>query len=533
MLAALIRTNLAALFSHLFRGSKLKKNRGVLFKIFVGLLALYIIAVFLFMFGSTFYGICIPLGNTGLQWLYFGIAAIIATALCFIGSVFTAKMLLFNARDNDFLLSMPIPPAYILASRIFTLLVLNYFFELLVMVPAGFVYFAFFQATLTSVVFLIIGFLFLPLISLTLSCIFGWIIQLIEARVRNKSLITTIISLAFLAVYFYLYSKMNRYLQILIMNIVSIGETIKSTVFPVYHFGAAIADGNPVSLFLFLIFAVVPFAIVYMVLSYNFIKVATTNKGTVKIKYTDKPLKVSNVRTALLKKELRHFITNPMYILNAALGVFFTLTAAVALVIYGGLPLSVFESMPEFARFANPLAITALCFLATTNIISAPSISLEGRNLWIPQSLPIDGVDVLLAKANMHIVVCLPSVLIAGLVSIFVLDMTFPQMLLMLILPSLITVFCALFGVVINLHFPKFDWVNEVVAIKQGMSTIIAMLASMASVAVPFLLYAFLLLQYMTAEAFMLICTVIFAVLSLWMFRYLKTKGKAIFETLG
>jgi ABC-2 type transport system permease protein len=261
--------------------------------------------------------------------------------------------------------------------------------------------------------------------------------------------------------------------------------------------------------------------------------VATTNKGTVKIKYTDKPLKVSNVRTALLKKELRHFITNPMYILNAALGVFFTLTAAVALVIYGGLPLSVFESMPEFARFANPLAITALCFLATTNIISAPSISLEGRNLWIPQSLPIDGVDVLLAKANMHIVVCLPSVLIAGLVSIFVLDMTFPQMLLMLILPSLITVFCALFGVVINLHFPKFDWVNEVVAIKQGMSTIIAMLASMASVAVPFLLYAFLLLQYMTAEAFMLICTVIFAVLSLWMFRYLKTKGKAIFETLG
>lgn len=533
MLAALIRTNLTHLFGSLFRRSGFKKDRGVLFKVLVGLFAVYIIGCFFFMFGSMFYSICEPLGNAGFQWLYFGFAAIIATAICFIGSVFTAKTLLFGAKDNDLLLSMPIPPAYILTSRMLSLLALNYFFEVLVLAPAGFVYYSTFPATAAGVVFLIAGFLFLPFISLTISCIFGWFVQMIEARVRNKSLITTVISLVFLAAYFYFYSQMNRYLQTFIQNILTIGETIKNTVFPVYHFGRAIADGNPVSFLLFLMFAVVPFALVYVLLSYSFVKVSTTNKGSAKVKFKDKPLKVSNVRAALLKKELRHFAANPMYILNAALGTVFTLAAAVAMIIYRDLPNLVLQNMPELAPMTNPLAIVALCFLATTNIISAPSISLEGRNLWIAQSLPVDGGDVLLAKANIHIVVCLPSVLIAGLVSIFVLDMTFLQVLLMMMLPSIITVFCALFGVVVNLHFPRFDWINEVVAIKQGMSTMIAMFASMAAIGVPALLYALLLLKYMTAEVFMLICTVIFAVLSLWMFRYLKTKGKAKFASLG
>jgi len=533
MLTALIKTNLTALFSQLFKGSRLKKNRGVMFKVLVGLLALYIIASFFFMFGGLFYSICMPLFSAGLSWLYFSMAAILATALCFIGSVFTAKTLLFDAKDNDLLLSMPIPPVHILTSRMLTLLALNYLLQLLVLGPAGFVYYMSFPATAVSIVFFIIEFLFLPLISMTLSCIFGWIIQLIGARVRNKSLISTVLSLAFLAVYFYFYSQMNRYLQIIIMNISNIGEKIKSSIFPIYHFGNAIADGDAVSLLLFLAFAVVPFAIVYVVLSYSFIKVTTTNKGSVKIKYTDKPLKVSNVRAALLKKELMHFGSNAMYIMNASMGVIFTIAAAVALVIYRDLPSLVFESMPELVSFINPLAIVALCFLASSNIISAPSISLEGRNLWIAQSLPIDGGDILLAKANLHIVICLPSVIIAGLTGIIVLDMTLLQMLMMLILPSLMTVFFALFGVVINLHFPKFDWINETIAIKQGMSTLIAMFASMALVAAPVVLYGTVLIQYMTADVFMVICTVIFALLSLWMLRYLKTKGKAIFATLG
>lgn len=533
MLKALIKSNLAALFSYLFRGSNRKKDRGLVFKILIGVFALYIIGCFFFMFGGLFYSLCLPLAKAGLSWLYFGFAAIIAAALCFIGSVFTAKTLLFDAKDNDLLLSMPIPPAYILAARMLTLLALNYLFEILVLAPAGFIYYMNFPAELPGVVFLFLGFLFLPLIMLAFTCIFGWLLAIISARVRNKSLITTVVSLFILAAYFYFYSQMNRYLQTILQNIGPLSEKIKNTIFPVYHFGVAIAERNPVSMLLFILFTLAPFAAVYAVLSRSFIRVAATNRGIAKVKYVDKPLKVNSIKIALLKKELRHFFSNAMYIMNASLGVIFTVAAAVALVINRDLPAKVLENMPGMDLYINPLAILAICFLTATNIISAPSVSLEGKNLWISQSLPVDGGDVLLAKANMHLVICLPSVLIASFVSIITLKMTLVQSLLALIIPVLVTVFCALFGVVINLHFPKFDWINETIAIKQGMSTMIAMFASWGVITAPALLYGLLLYEKMTAEVFMLICAVIIGALCFWMQRYLKTGGKAIYARLG
>lgn len=533
MLAALIKTNLTALLSSALRGSRLKKNRSWIVKALMGLLALYIIGSFCLMFGVLFYGICQPLVNANFAWLYFSMAAIIATAICFIGSVFTAKILLFDAKDNELLLSMPVPPKHILASRMLTLLLMNYVFEIFVLAPAGFVFHTFFATTFTGVVFFVIGFLFLPFIALTITCVFGWFLEIVSARVRNKTLITTVLSLGFLAAYFYFYSKMNSYLLLIIQNASAIGENIKNSIFPIYHFGRAIAEKNPVSLLLFVLCAIVPFAIVYAILSYSFLKITTTNRGFTKIKYREQTMKVSSLRAALLKKELKHFSSNAMYIMNGSLGAVFTLAAAVALVIYRDLPSVIIEDMPNIASFINPLAVVALCFLASTNIISAPSISLEGKSLWIVQSLPIDGGDALLAKAYMHMVVCLPSVMIASVVCVFTLNMTPLLILLTLVLPAIVTVFCALFGVFINLHFPRFDWISETVAIKQSMSTMIAMFVPMTVIVTLVLVYGYLLFEIISIEVFMLMCTAVLAVLCLWMTKYLKTKGKVIFASLG
>ena len=52
------------------------------------------------------------------------------------GSVFTAQTQLYNARDNEMLLAMPIPSAAILGSRMIMLLLLNYFYEAIVAIPA-------------------------------------------------------------------------------------------------------------------------------------------------------------------------------------------------------------------------------------------------------------------------------------------------------------------------------------------------------------------------------------------------------------
>ena len=46
----------------------------------------------------------------GLTWLYFAMAGTAALALSMLGSVFMTQAQLYDAKDNERLLSMPIPP---------------------------------------------------------------------------------------------------------------------------------------------------------------------------------------------------------------------------------------------------------------------------------------------------------------------------------------------------------------------------------------------------------------------------------------
>jgi ABC-2 type transport system permease protein len=114
------------------------------------------------MFGGLFKSICVPLASAGFGWLYFALAGLMAFALSFIGSVFTAQQQLFSAKDNDLLLAMPIPPAYILGSRMLMLYVLNLFMEILVIGPAGVIWWMNYEPSAVGILLFVVGSLVLP-----------------------------------------------------------------------------------------------------------------------------------------------------------------------------------------------------------------------------------------------------------------------------------------------------------------------------------------------------------------------------------
>ena len=92
--------------------------------------------------------------------------------------------------------------------------------------------------------------------------------------------------------------------------------------------------------------------------------------------------------------------------------------------------------------------------------------------------------------------------------------------------------FTALLGVVVNLHFPKFDYINETVVIKQSMSTMICMFGSMAVVLVLALLYALLLSASVAPTLFLAVCLVLLVIVCVLMWRYLGHGGSARFAAL-
>ena len=539
MIRTLIKVNIAALFSGVFKrlksGRKVKPVAGVL----IVLLVIYIVGAIFFAVGAIFYGICAPLFDSGIGWFYFTLEGILVFALCFIGGVFMVQTQIFAAHDNELLLSMPIKPSAILTGRLAALMIIEYLFEAVIMIPVFLVliirgYIS--QIPALGIVFFFLAAILLPLIAVAIGCLIGWLIALASSRMRNKNVLTLILSLAFLVAYFWLYSRMMSNINTLITRGVEIAEAVRRAVFPAYYFGASIADGDIVSFLLFALCAVLPFVVMCILLSLSFVKLTSAGRGARKAKYREKALRVSGVRKALLKRELQYLWSMPMYILNTMLGAIVSLALAVVLIIRPGLITGLFDQAAGVLSGLFDPGLTGavlLSALSMLNFVAAPSISLEGKRLWIGKSLPVQTRDILLSKVGLHLTVCGLPGLAAGIVCIAVLPMSgvIPAAL-TLIMPAAVTLMFALLGVTLNLAFPRFDWINAIQPIKQGASSMLSMFGGMALLIALALVYIFLLAGVFALDIYLLLCTIIIIVVSAVLYARLISVGSKKYESL-
>lgn len=532
MLKVLIKNRLQAMLGSLVGASRSKKKRGTGVMIGFALLMVYVLGVFAWMFGMFFSALAQPFHSAGLDWLYFAFAGLMALALMIVGSIFMTKSQLYEARDNELLLSLPVPPSAILASRMVVLLLFNAVFGLMVVAPAGVVWLTQVSASVGQILIFLLIFLAMPFLSLAVSSVFGWLLALISTRVRNKSLFSTLFSLLFLGVYFYFYSQAYTYIQYLAVHGQQVAEKL-GAVAPLVWLGRAVAEGNALLMLPVLLVELVPFVLVTLLLSATFIKVATANRGFAHVRYREKTLRTSSADTALLSRELKRFVSCPGYMMNAGIGLIFV----AALGVFALIKPDLFEMLGQQmaggdATLLPLLAAAAVCLMNSMVMISAPSISLEGSRLWIVQSIPVRPQQVLKAKLNTHFFVSLPFMVFTSAALAFVLKADALSAVLLIVLPLVYCLWCAIMGLVLNLYFPRFDWINEIQPIKQGISTMLAMLVGFVSVLVPILVYAFALAGKVTGGQYLLLCTAVFAVGDALMLRWLNTRGARLLTQL-
>jgi len=128
MLKPLIKISISSIFSNLFDNRKSKKT-GIAKKILFAALGLYLIFAVFSMSSSFFLSVGSVFVREDNLWVYFAFAAILVTLISLIGSFGIAQSLIYNSKDNDLLLSMPIKISDILLSRIFVLLIFNYVYS--------------------------------------------------------------------------------------------------------------------------------------------------------------------------------------------------------------------------------------------------------------------------------------------------------------------------------------------------------------------------------------------------------------------
>ena len=166
------------------------------------------------------------------------------------------------------------------------------------------------------------------------------------------------------------------------------------------------------------------------------------------------------------------------------------------------------------------------------NDMATPSVSLEGKNLWLAQSLPVSPWLPLHAKLRLQLVLTMPGALLCTLCALPGLKPGILDGLLLVLVPLIYTLAYACWCLTLGVLRPDLHWTNEIAPIKQSISVLFAMLLGMLA---PLALGGlYLLLGWkLGLTAYLALAGLAFALIALALYRWLKTRGAARFAALS
>ena len=137
MFHILLKKQMTEIFRAYFYDAKKNKKRSVFSTVlFFGFFIILMVGIVGGMFAYLADSLCKPFAMVNMKWLYFLIMGMIAIALGTFGSVFNTYSGLYLSKDNDLLLSMPIPIRSILTIRLASVYLMGFMYSAIVMLPA-------------------------------------------------------------------------------------------------------------------------------------------------------------------------------------------------------------------------------------------------------------------------------------------------------------------------------------------------------------------------------------------------------------
>lgn len=534
MLKALLKKQFLELNQFYFRSRKtgtLRSKSGT-----IGMIALYIVifallGALLGMFELMLYQ---GLAPQGYEWMYYILCALFAIVLGVFGSVFNTYASLYLARDNDLLLSMPIPPVKLLLVRMTGVYAMGLLYEAIVFIPAMVVPWLCGGGSIGALLAQLVLLLVIGVFVLVLTCALGWLVTLLSTKLKNRSFMTVLLSLAFIVVYYIFYYKLSSYIQALIANAEAIAQTLQTSLWPLYQLGGA-ARGSITGLLVTIAIAAALFAALMLVMSRSFLRITTATSGERKTAYRHREARQRGIHVTLLRKELRRFTSSATYMLNAGLGLILMVAVAVfALIKLGFLREQIdmiAQELPVISAMLPVLAAAMVCLAAAMNVISAPSVALEGRSLWLLQSLPVRAKDVLRAKVALHFLLNTPAAVLLGVALAIVLRLDALTSALILAASLAFIALMGTLGLMFGLRKPNFSWTSEAQPIKQSMAVTVTLFGGWLLAFVPALGY-WPLAGVLSPTAYLAAVTVALTLAAWLCRRWLMHRGAAIWETL-
>jgi ABC-2 type transport system permease protein len=503
-----------------------KRIVSIFLVVLLGIVMLSISTLYMYLIGK-------GLNEVGLIDVLPLLGMISATVIILFTGLYQTQSYLFSANDMDMLLSLPVPKWSIMLSKISTLYIENLLFSAIVALPAGAIYFYFSKCSFVFWIYYIISFFLIPLFPLIIATIIGYLLGLVSSRFKFKNFVAIFSSLLAMFLGYYITSNLSKLLENIVASIKTIQEMYFKIYFPAEYFYKAIINFSFIDLIIFALLSVIPFVIFVAILSKFYQSIITQlNSSRKNSNYKHKSLKGSSKTIAIYKKELGRYFSSPIYVLNTAIGMIMLFIMAVSSFFLDAATMAQILNAPGAESMIYQVVLAAMFFMITLSSTTASSISLEGVNLWILKSSPVNIWDVFMAKIYVNLTIILPILYISIAALSISLSYTLPIIIITIISTTLAAIFTSVLGLAINLIFPKFDFTSDVQVVKQSMSMIISTFGSMILTGILIMLYVVKLNEIFSFEIYVLMVSAILIIFTLCCIMFINTKGKNIFYKL-
>jgi len=481
-------------------------------------------------FGYSF-GLALTFEQIGRMDLLLAVMMAAASMVGFFTTIYKASGVLFGYKDYDLVMSLPIKTSQVVASRVLHLYVLNLFFTLILILPAGAVYAIKVNPEAVYYLFFLVTVLFIPLLPIIAATLIGALISWISSRFRASRIIGLILTMIVIIGVMIGSFRINGNEQVL----AGMSTQLADMIFKLYPLASMYVDAvcsyqiGP--LLLFIAISVLSFILFSAVLGtkYKAIHTGLTTSHAGR-RYVMRSLKTSSPFRALYIKELRRYFSSSLYVLNTSIGMIFLLVISIALLFISSESLGQLIEIPQLSDYLGRMAPLVVSLFVILSCTASSSISLEGNNLWIIKSSPVSSKSILLSKVAVNLTVTIPITLLGCVLLILSLRTGWIESLLLLVIPMIYACYSAMLGVIANLKLPKLEWTNEVAVIKQSASVLVSMFLGFISIVVPFTVL--FMIPQMNSNLILSGIGVVMLAVSGGMYKYISTEGERLFQTL-
>ncbi|MCR4762314.1 MAG: hypothetical protein K5696_02180 [Lachnospiraceae bacterium] len=469
---------------NIYRHTGDKKKRKRIIAGYVGAVCLYAM-----LMGYSI-SMCVGYGTYGLIDATPVMCALVISAFSFLFTFFKTNGYLFQFREYDMLMSLPFEARTVAACKFLYMYMksLPWYLSVALAMMIGYGYYARPQVYVYPL-WMILS-LFLPIIPMLAAAFLGFLIARISAGFRKTNIIQTILTMAFIIFCFSIryiieaFFKDDR-VEATLEAVAGATGQAADMYLPAGWFAKAVINGSIIAILLLVLASALLFTIVFRIVGNSYRNINSMLKShAASGKYRLTGQKKKSVILAIAWKEWRRMAGSTTYMTNVGIGVILAFLLGVITLILGfdrivGI---VTQNAPIDSSILRP-AIPFICYffigmLSTT----ACSPSLEGKNYWILQSLPVEKKTIYQGKMLFNMLLTVPFMIFSALCLCLSSGTPALETVMYLVLGVTLCAFSTSWGCVCGIRHMRLDWENEIEVIKQGTAVTIYLLPNMFAV---------------------------------------------------